>query len=257
MNAVMKQGWGATGGDFGSPPLGRGTASVSGSSPVVFLLGDEPNVVTALSCILQANGFATDPWTSPIEFLNAHDAQVPGCLVADVRLREMSGLDVQRSLLERGIERPVIFVTDRGDIHTTVLGMKAGAVTFLAKPVQPVAFITAVRQAITQDAAWRVRRSEQEIIFAQLAAQLTPREHQVLDLIMSGLMNKQIAAELDLAETTIKKHREQLLRKMQVRTVTALMSLLYWGGKPPATLVEARSPRISPSRMSLVQEGLP
>ena len=195
-------------------------------APVVFLLDDEPGVVAALGRILRANGFAIHAWTSPIEFLNVHDVQTPGCLVMDLSMPEMSGLEVQRVLLARGTDRPVIFVTGQGDVRTTVLGMKAGAVTFLTKPVSAAELIGAVREAITRDAARRAHRGEQADVSARLA-RLTPRERQVLSLLTTGLLNKQIAAELGTSEKTIKTHRAHILDKMQVRNASALWSLLY------------------------------
>jgi FixJ family two-component response regulator len=158
-------------------------------------------------------------------FLNAPDARTPGCLITDLRLPGLSGLEVQRVLLARGIDRPIIFITHDCDIRTTVLGMRAGALTVLAKPVQPAELIEAVGEAIAKDAITRANRRELTDISARLA-RLTARERQVLRLISTGLMNKQIAEELGSAEKTIKVHRGRLLRKMQVRTATALVGLL-------------------------------
>lgn len=190
------------------------------------LLDDEPGVVAALGRILRANGFATRAWTSAAAFLNAHDDATPGCLVTDARMPEMSGLEVQRVLLARGTDRPVIFITGQGDVRTTVLGMKAGAVTFLTKPVPAAELIGAVREAIARDAARRARRGEQADVRARLA-RLTPRERQVLSLLTTGLQNKEIAAELGTAEKTIETHRRHILDKMEVRNVSALWGLLY------------------------------
>src|SRR6516162_4149241 len=114
-------------------------------NPIVFLLDDEQAVVVALARMLQSSGFTVRAYTSAAEFLEAHDAETPGCLVADVRMPDMSGLELQRTLLERGIERAIVFVTGQGDIPTTVQAMKAGAVSFLPKPVHRAELITAVR----------------------------------------------------------------------------------------------------------------
>jgi FixJ family two-component response regulator len=199
---------------------------MSDYAPIVFLLDDEPGVVLALGRILRADGFAIRAWTSAAEFLNAHDSETPGCLVTDVRMRGMSGLEVQGVLLARGTDRPIIFITDQGDVRTTVLGIKAGAVTFLTKPVPAAELIGAVREAIARDAMRRAHRGEQADISARVA-RLTPRERQVLSLLTTGLLNKQIAAELGTAEKTIKTYRGRILDKMQVRNATALWSLLY------------------------------
>jgi len=193
--------------------------------PVVFLLDDEPAVVVALARMLQASGFTVSSWTSAAGFLAAHDAETPGCLVTDVRMPEMSGLELQRALLARGIDRAIVFITGKGDIATTVQAMKAGAVTFLSKPVQRAELVAAVREALLLDSAGRAQHREREDLVRRLAS-LTPRERQVLDLVATGMLNKQIAAELGAAEKTIKVHRGRIMEKMQVRTATALVGLL-------------------------------
>ena len=194
-------------------------------NPIVFLLDDEQAVVVALARMLQSSGFTVRAYTSAAEFLEAHDAETPGCLVADVRMPDMSGLELQRTLLERGIERAIVFVPGQGDIPTTVPAMKAGAVTFLSKPVQRAELVAAVREALARDAAGRSHHREREDLVRRLAS-LTPRERQVLDLVATGMLNKQIAAELGAAEKTIKVHRGRIMEKMQVRTATALVGLL-------------------------------
>jgi FixJ family two-component response regulator len=194
-------------------------------NPVVFLLDDEQAVVVALTRMLQSSGFTVRPYTSAAEFLEAHDAEIPGCLVADVRMPDMSGLELQRTLLERGIDRAIVFVTGQGDIPTTVQAMKAGAVTFLSKPVQRAELVAAVREALLRDAIGRAQHREREDLVRRLAS-LTPRERQVLELVATGMLNKQIAAELGAAEKTIKVHRGRIMEKMQVRTATALVGLL-------------------------------
>ena len=194
-------------------------------SPIVYVLDDEPAVVVALARMLQSSGFTVSPYTSAAEFLEAHDAETPGCLVADVRMPGMSGLELQRTLLARGIDRAIVFVTGQGDIPTTVQAMKAGAVTFLSKPVQRAELVAAVREALLRDAVGRAQHREREDLVRRLAS-LTPRERQVLELVATGMLNKQIAAELGAAEKTIKVHRGRIMEKMQVRTATALVGLL-------------------------------
>jgi len=207
--------------------------------PIVFLVDDEQSVVTALARMLQASGFAVRCWTSAVEFLEAHDPQEPGCLVTDVRMPEMGGLELQRALLERGSDRAIVFITGQGDIPTTVRGMKAGAVSFLPKPVQRAELVAAVQEAILRDAEARAQQHERNDLVRRLAS-LTPRERQVLELVTTGMLNKQIAAELGAAEKTIKVHRGRIMEKMQVRTATALVGLL--------SRAERRGPaRISPA----------
>jgi len=206
--------------------------------PIVFLVDDEHSVVTALARMLQASGFAVRCWTSAVEFLEVHDPQEPGCLVTDVRMPEMGGLELQRALLERGSDRAIVFITGQGDIPTTVRAMKAGAVSFLPKPVQRAELVAAVQEAILRDAEARAQQHERNDLVRRLAS-LTPRERQVLDLVTTGMLNKQIAAELGAAEKTIKVHRGRIMEKMQVRTATALVGLL--------SRAERRGPaRISP-----------
>ena len=193
--------------------------------PIVFLLDDEQAVVVALARMLQVSGFEVRAWTSAAAFLEEHTADTPGCLVTDLRMPGMSGLELQRALLDRGIDRAIVFVTGQGDIPTTVRAMKAGAVSFLSKPVQRAELVAAVREAIQKDATARAQWCAQEDLGRRLAS-LTPRERQVLDLVASGMLNKQIAAELGAAEKTIKVHRGRIMEKMQVRTAVALVGLL-------------------------------
>ena len=206
--------------------------------PIVYLLDDEESIVVSLGRMLRASGFAIRGFTSAVEFLEAHDPAIPGCLVADVRMPGMSGLELQRALHTRGIDRSIVFITGRGDIATTVQAMRAGAVTFMAKPVQRAELIAAVREAIARDTETRAQHREQQEISRRLAS-LTPRERQVLELVATGMLNKQIAAELGAAEKTIKVHRGRIMGKMQVRTATALVGLLSRAelartGPPPA-----------------------
>lgn len=198
---------------------------VPDSTQTVFLLDDEESVVVALGRMLRADGFKVQTWTSASEFLDGHDAQAPGCLVTDVRMPEMGGLELQRALAQRHIHRPIIFITGWGDIPITVQAMKGGAVTFLAKPVARSELNAAIKEAIAKDAVERTRLRERKEISRRLAS-LTPRERQVLELVMAGLLNKQIAAELGAAEKTIKVHRGHIMEKMQVRRATELVGLL-------------------------------
>jgi FixJ family two-component response regulator len=192
---------------------------------MVFLLDDEQAVVVALGRMLLSSGFAVRHWTSAAEFLEAHDPETPGCLVTDLSISGMGGLELQRTLLERGTRRAIVFITAQGDIPTTVQAMKAGAVSCLSRPVRREELIAAVEEALLEDAQGRAQHRERQIVVRRLAS-LTPRERQVLDLVASGMLNKQIAAELGAAEKTIKVHRGRIMEKMQVRTATALVGLL-------------------------------
>ena len=195
------------------------------SHSIVFLLDHEEPVLAALARMLQGGGFVTRSWTSAEEFLAVHEGETSGCLVSDIHMPGINGLELQRMLQARGIERPIVFTTGLPDIRVAVRAMKAGAVTYLAKPVQRTELIAAVREAISQDAARRARGRERHELARRLAS-LTPREREVLGLLASGMLNKQIAAELGAAEKTIKVHRGRIMEKMRVRTATALVGLL-------------------------------
>jgi FixJ family two-component response regulator len=198
---------------------------MSDSKPVVFLLDDDSAVLSGLRRLLRAKGFAIQSFTSPREFLEQHDASVPGCLVCDVRMPGLTGLELQHTLAARGCPRAIVFITGYGDIRASVQAMRAGAITFLPKPVRRAELIAAVEEAIQKDLACRARQHEKAQLSQRLAS-LTAREKQVLELVACGRLNKQIAAELGAAEKTIKVHRGRLMEKMQVKSVAGLVSLL-------------------------------
>jgi RNA polymerase sigma factor (sigma-70 family) len=198
----------------------------------VFLLDDDEAVVTALSRLLQAEGYPTRTYTSANEFLAAHDPEVPGCLVTDLIMPDMTGLELQRVLSARGYARPIVFVTARGDVPMTVQGMRAGAISFLSKPVRKAELLATVSEAISKDATARTKLAEQRRVL-ELLRRLTPRERQVMDLVITGLKNKQIADHLSATEKTIKVHRGRLMEKMRVKSATALANLLTHAGVNP------------------------
>jgi FixJ family two-component response regulator len=206
-------------------------------TPVVFLLDDDRSIVEALGRVLRAEGFPVRTWTSALEFLEEHEPDVPGCLVADVLMPHLSGLELQRALQDCGSHRPIVFITGQGDIPMSVRAMKAGAVTFLSKPVARIELLAAVREAIEKDAAFR-EASHERIAIQSRVESLTPRELQVLHLVTRGLLNKQIAAQLGAAEKTIKVHRARVMQKMQVRSAAALVGLL--SGPQTEDLIQAR-----------------
>lgn len=195
------------------------------SHRVVFLLDDDEAVVAALERLLTAEGFRVRSWTSAQAFLGQHDSSIPGCLVSDVCMPGMDGLQLQQALLARGVQRPIVFMTGEGDIGAAVQAMRSGAVTFLCKPVRRAELVGAVHEALARDQATRMGHQEQQAIAHRIST-LTPREHQVLELVATGLLNKQIASELGTAEKTVKVHRGRMMRKMKVATATALVGLL-------------------------------
>lgn len=191
----------------------------------VYLLDDDEAVVRALARVLEAEGYRTSSYTSASEFLADHDPEVPGCLVTDLVMPDMSGLELQRALSDRGFTRPIVFVTARGDMPTTVEGMRAGAISFLAKPVRKSELLPTVREALAKDAATRSQQTEQHRV-SELLECLTPREREVMQLVVQGLRNKQIANQLGTTEKTVKVHRGRLMGKMRVKSAAALANLL-------------------------------
>ena len=198
----------------------------------IFIVDDDPAVLRALARLLAAAGCRTKTFASPEAFLSAHDPAEPGCAVFDVAMPDVDGLELQQLLFDSGIERPIIFVTGRGDIPTSVRAMRAGAVDFLTKPVSGDALLAAVARARQLDAQIRQDRSESASIEARLAT-LTPREREVLTHVVAGRLNKQIAGDLGTVEKTIKVHRGRVMSKLGVRTVQDLVRLAERAGIRP------------------------
>lgn len=198
------------------------------SVPTVFVLDDDESFVRALDRLLRAEGFAPRTWTSATSFLAEHDPSLPGCLVTDLIMPEMNGIELQRRLIAQSCLRPIVFITGRGDMTTAVEGMRMGAVSFLPKPVSRASLVESLREALAKDAAARLVSTERQRL-RDLLDSLTPRERQVLELVARGLLNKQIAAALGTAEKTIKVHRGRLMHKMQVKSAAALVQLLSHG----------------------------
>jgi FixJ family two-component response regulator len=189
---------------------------------VVYLIDDEPCLLRALQRLLEAEGYATQAFSSAEDFLRAHDPDRPGCVVTDLCLPGLDGLSLQRTLCALGSERAMVLMTAYGDIATGVHAMKAGAVDFLVKPFDDEAFLAAVRNALAKDQYDRKVLQELQMVRGRLAL-LTPREHQVLEHVVTGRLNKQIAADLGITEKTIKVHRARAMEKMGVRTLAELV----------------------------------
>jgi FixJ family two-component response regulator len=194
------------------------------SASTVFVVDDDLSVRRAIKRLLESVHLQVELFESADEFQNRKGPDGPSCLVLDVRLPERSGLDLQRELAERKIHMPIIFITSYGDIPMTVRAMKAGAVEFLTKPFRDQDLLDAIEAALARD---RVRR-EQEAEIATLRERfesLTPREKEVLPLLVTGLLSKEIAAELGTSEATIKVHRSQLMRKMSAESLPELVRM--------------------------------
>jgi FixJ family two-component response regulator len=192
---------------------------------VIWLVDDDPSILRGLERLLGAEGFETRGFLDAGAFLAAHDPTVPGCAVIDLGLRTTNGLALQEELGHDGGHCPVIFLTGQGSIPTAVQAMRAGAVDFLTKPVEAERLLSAINAALLIDRARRAQLSAVQDLRTLLAT-LTPREHEVLQEIVSGRLNKQIAHRLGAAEKTIKVHRGRVMHKMGVRSVAELVTLM-------------------------------
>ena len=191
----------------------------------VHVVDDDPGVLKALSRLLRAKGYEVKPYSSSQLFLDEHDVTVPGCAVLDVSMPGLDGLELQRALTaSAGSHRPVVFITGKGDIPTSVQAMKAGAIDFLTKPVKDKDLFEAISRAEATDAQARRLHSELELIQAKVET-LTPREREVLIHVVAGRLNKQIAGDLGTVEKTIKVHRSRMMEKLGVRTVADLVRM--------------------------------
>ena len=196
----------------------------STDQPIVFVVDDDASMRQALARLLQSVQLRVEVFASPQEFLQSERPNVPSCLVLDVRLPGLSGLDFQAELAKADIRIPIVFITGHGDIPMSVRAMKAGAVDFLAKPFRDQDLLDAVTAAIQRDQ----KRREHENAMTDLRAHfssLTPREREIMALVASGLMSKQIAAEVGLSEITVKVHRSHLMKKMGARSVADLVRM--------------------------------
>jgi FixJ family two-component response regulator len=198
----------------------------------IYIVDDDAGVLKALSRLLRTVGYHVRTFNSPEVFLEQHDPTVPGCAIFDVAMPGLDGLQLQSTLMAGGIERPVIFITGKGDIPTSVRAMKAGAVDFLTKPVQEDELLSAIARAAAKEAEVRNVRAEIDTIEAKLA-KLTPREREVLSHVIAGRLNKQIAGDLGTVEKTVKVHRGRMMEKLGVRTVADLVRLAERAGIQP------------------------
>ena len=192
--------------------------------PIVFVVDDDPSMREALIDLLASVGLSVEAFKSAPEFLERRRPDAPACLVLDVRLQGLSGLDLQRELLRSEAPIPIIFITGHGDIPMSVRAMKEGAVEFLPKPFRDQDLLDAIQHAIEID---RVARQERTLVAAvrRRYESLTKREREVMKLVVSGLLNKQIAAQLGSSEVTVKMHRGQVMHKMKAESVVQLARL--------------------------------
>ena len=194
------------------------------AGPTAFIVDDDEAVRKAVSRLLRSAGIAVAIFASPREFLAQYDPATPGCLVLDIAMPDFNGLQLQTTLGEKGSILPIIFLTGQGDVSKSVQAMKRGAFDFLSKPVKDKDLLTAVRAAIERDAVARLEQAKLSEIRTRLDT-LTPREAEVLEHVVSGKLNKQIAADLGITEATVKMHRARVMAKMKVQSVAELARL--------------------------------
>jgi FixJ family two-component response regulator len=201
------------------------------AAAIVFVVDDDESVRQSLKNLVGSVGLRVEAFASAQEFLRSKLMDVPACLVLDVRLPGLSGLDLQKRMTDAGMEIPIIFITGHGDIPMTVQAMKAGAVEFLTKPFRDQDLLDAIQQALERDRIAREQRAEMEELRGRLDS-LTPREREVMGLVVAGLLNKQIAGELGTSETTIKIHRHQVMEKMAAGSLAELVRMAHRLGIP-------------------------
>jgi FixJ family two-component response regulator len=202
---------------------------MSEPAPTVFFVDDDASVLKSLARLMRSAKIQAATFTSPREFLERHDPRAPGCLVLDLAMPGLDGLQLQEALIAKGSEIPIIFLSGHGDIPMSVRAMKRGAIDFLTKPILEEALLDAIRAAIDKDRIGRRARAEIEDIRQRLAT-LTPREREVLEHVVTGRLNKQIAGDLDVVEKTIKVHRGRVMDKLKVGSVAELVHLAERAG---------------------------
>ena len=190
----------------------------------VFIIDDDQGILDALNRFLRTAGYETKAYSSPQAFLEEHDPSMPGCVVLDLSMPRMNGLAVQRELVTRRRERPIIFLSGRGTVPASVEAMKAGAVDFLPKPLKGDELLSAIKVAEERDLV-RLQRAAERKAAGKLIDKLTPREKEVMELVVQGHLNKTIAAMIDTTEKTVKVHRGRVMKKMGVRSVAELVRL--------------------------------
>jgi len=201
-----------------------GALPMSAAMPIVFIVDDDISVRESLELLLQTQGWQPETFASAGEFLDRPRALVPSCLLLDISLPGLNGLELQKRVAVERKDMPIIFITGYGDVPTTVQAMKAGAVEFLTKPFNDEVLLGAVRQALERSRLALSHDTEMHELRDRYAS-LTPRERQVMTLVVSGLLNKQVGGELGISEITVKAHRGQVMQKMKADSLAALVKM--------------------------------
>jgi FixJ family two-component response regulator len=207
-----------------APARESSSLPMSNATPIVFVVDDDISVRESLELLIRCAGWQPETFASAQEFLARPRLLVPSCLVLDVTLPGLNGLDLQKRIAVDRIDMPIIFITGYGDVPTTVQAMKAGAVEFLTKPFGDDVLLSAIRHAIDRSRAALGHEAEMQVLRDRYAS-LTPREREVMALVASGLLNKQVGSELGISEITVKAHRGQVTRKMKADSIADLVNM--------------------------------
>lgn len=197
---------------------------MSPTTAIVFVVDDDISVLESLEVLIRCEGWQSETFASAQEFLDHPRALVPSCLILDVSLPGLNGLDLQHRIAAERIDMPIIFITGHGDVPMTVRAMKAGAVEFLTKPFSDDVLLSAVRQALERSRLVLAHDEELQAL-RDCYASLTPRERQVMALVVNGLLNKQVGAELNISEITVKAHRGKVMQKMKAASLPDLVKM--------------------------------